>query len=79
MFRVCIEHSKSNFSRPDPRSGGLILRAHLVKILKERLFTGDDAQQLEKAWKYSPSAWRMECDVDNVDTVAEGLHECRPA
>ena len=43
-----------------------------MKILKERLFTGDDDQQLEQAWRYSPSDWRKLCDVDELEMVALG-------
>jgi chloride channel 7 len=44
---------------------GVILRIHLVTILKERLFQGSDEEQYERAIKGTPTEWRMLCDTGN--------------
>jgi chloride channel 7 len=48
---------------------GLILRAHLVAILTEKLFAGDAEDEHENAVKHSPTQWRMMCDLESLENV----------
>merc|ERR1712118_221600 len=50
---------------------GLILRVHLLAILSNRLFEGDEEEELQAATKFTPTAWRMLCDREDIPDVKE--------
>jgi chloride channel 7 len=72
-------HSHNGFPVVDDTSSkmirGLVLRSHLVVILTEKLFEGDEDDELENAIKYTPTHWRLLCDKTHSTPKLEDFTE----